>query len=330
MAQSGFTPISLYYSSTATNAPSAANLVNGELAINITDGKLFYKDNAGTVQLLASKAAATGVLSFQTSLSGLTPSTATNGAVTLAGTLGAASGGTGATTLTGYVYGNGTSAMTASTTIPTSALSGNFVSTFSAGTTGFTPSTATSGAVTLAGTLATTNGGTGLTSFTSGGAIYATSTSALASGTLPITSGGTGITAFGTGVQTALGQNVTGSNSIVLNSAPSITNPTITNYVETLYTATGNTTVSLSNGTIQEITTSGSTTITLPSSVAGKSYTIIVKYNAADALTWSSSSTLKWAGGTTPTPTSATGKYDIFNFYNDGTNVYGAVYGQNF
>ena len=56
------------------------------------------------------------------------------------------------------------------------------VTTFSAGTTGFTPSTATSGAVTLAGTLATTNGGTGLTSFTSGGVVYASSTSALATG----------------------------------------------------------------------------------------------------------------------------------------------------
>jgi len=59
------------------------------------------------------------------------------------------------------------------------------VTTFSAGTTGFTPSTATSGAVTLAGTLATANGGTGLsgaTPFTSGGVVYASSTSALATG----------------------------------------------------------------------------------------------------------------------------------------------------
>jgi hypothetical protein len=70
------------------------------------------------------------------------------------------------------------------------------VTTFSAGTTGFTPSTATSGAVTLAGTLATTNGGTGLTTFTSGGAVYATSTSALTTGTLPIGSGGTGATSL--------------------------------------------------------------------------------------------------------------------------------------
>jgi hypothetical protein len=66
--------------------------------------------------------------------------------------------------LTGYLYGNDTSAVTASTTIPTSALSGNFVSTFSAGTTGFTPSTNTSGVVTLAGTLNVANGGTGVTS----------------------------------------------------------------------------------------------------------------------------------------------------------------------
>ena len=53
------------------------------------------------------------------------------------------------------------------------------VSTFSAGTTGFTPSTATSGAVTLAGTLATTNGGTGLTAFTANRVFYASSTSAI-------------------------------------------------------------------------------------------------------------------------------------------------------
>lgn len=55
MAQSGYTPISLYYSSTTTNAPSAGNLANGELAINITDGKLFYKDNTSAVQVIGWK-----------------------------------------------------------------------------------------------------------------------------------------------------------------------------------------------------------------------------------------------------------------------------------
>ena len=44
----------------------------------------------------------------------------------------------------------------------------------------------------VSGTLPTANGGTNLTSFTSGGAVYATSTSALTTGTLPVASGGTG------------------------------------------------------------------------------------------------------------------------------------------
>ena len=55
MAQTGFTPIQLYSSSTATNVPLAANLANGELAINITDGKLFYKDNSSAVQVIGWK-----------------------------------------------------------------------------------------------------------------------------------------------------------------------------------------------------------------------------------------------------------------------------------
>jgi len=55
------------------------------------------------------------------------------------------------------------------------------VTTFSAGTTGFTPSTASTGAITLAGTLANTNGGTGATSaFTQYGITYASSTTVLA------------------------------------------------------------------------------------------------------------------------------------------------------
>jgi hypothetical protein len=120
MAQSGYTPILTYASGTATNVPLAANMTSSasgaELALNYADGKLFYKDSGGVVQVLASKA-------------------------------------------------------------------GNInVSSFSAGTTGFTPNTATTGAVTLAGTLATTNGGTGLTSFTANGVLYASSSSALTTG----------------------------------------------------------------------------------------------------------------------------------------------------
>ena len=44
---------------------------------------------------------------------------------------------------------------------------------------------------------------------------------------LPVASGGTGITAFGTGVATALGQNVTGSGGIVLSTSPTLSGPTV-------------------------------------------------------------------------------------------------------
>jgi hypothetical protein len=55
MAQTGFTPISLYYTATAAATPTAGNLVAGELAINTNDGKLFYKDSAGVVQVIGTK-----------------------------------------------------------------------------------------------------------------------------------------------------------------------------------------------------------------------------------------------------------------------------------
>ena len=136
MAAINFTPISLYYTTTASAVPSAGNLVSGELALNITDEKLYFKNAAGTVKLLASNAATT----------------------------------------TG-------------------------VTSFTAGTTGLTPNTATTGAVTLAGTLATANGGTNLTSFTSGGVVYASSSSALATGSA-LTFNGTTV-----GINTTIGNS---------------------------------------------------------------------------------------------------------------------------
>jgi hypothetical protein len=83
------------------------------------------------------------------------------------------------------------------------------VTSISFGTTGLTPSTTTTGAVTVAGTLAVANGGTGITS-------------------------------FGTGVGTALGQNVTGSGGIVLATSPTLTTPILgTPQSATLTNATG-------------------------------------------------------------------------------------------
>lgn len=119
----------------------------------------------------------------------------TGTAAGLSSTLVIASGGTNgtATPTAGAVpYGTGTAyAFTAAGTAgqilqsngasaPTWAnLSSLGVSSFSAGTTGFTPSTATTGAVTLSGTLNAVNGGTGQSSYAVGDLLYASTTTAL-------------------------------------------------------------------------------------------------------------------------------------------------------
>ena len=90
----------------------------------------------------------------------------------------------------------------------------NVVNTFSAGTTGFTPSTATTGAVTLAGTLAVGNGGTGATTFTTNGVLYGNGTSAVG-----VTAAGTTgqvLTATTSGAPTwaaAAGATITGTTT---------------------------------------------------------------------------------------------------------------------
>lgn len=102
MAQSGFTPILIYGSGTASAVPSSSNLTSTssgvELALNYADGKLYFKNSSGVVTLLASSATAGGgVTTFSSGTTGLTPNTATSGAITLSGTLNVANGGTGIT-----------------------------------------------------------------------------------------------------------------------------------------------------------------------------------------------------------------------------------------
>lgn len=110
-----------------------------------------------------------------------------------------------------------------------------------------------------------------------------------------------------------------------------LTNPTVTNYTETLYTANTGTaiTVSLANGTVQQLTLTGNATITMPTATAGKSFVIMLKQDATGSrsVTWS---TVTWAGGTAPTITGTASKQDIYSFFADGTNWYGTTIGQNF
>lgn len=54
MAQTGYTAIQLYYTTTVSATPTAGNLAAGELAINTADEKLYFKNSSGVVKLLAS------------------------------------------------------------------------------------------------------------------------------------------------------------------------------------------------------------------------------------------------------------------------------------
>ena len=78
-----------------------------------TTGQILIGNTGAAPSWAALTSSAVTSISFGTT--GLTPSTATQGAVTVAGTLVAGNGGTGVATLTGLAYGNGTSAFTAAT-----------------------------------------------------------------------------------------------------------------------------------------------------------------------------------------------------------------------
>lgn len=167
------------------------------------------------------------------------------GSLTLGSPLAVGSGGTGAATFTAnnVLLGNGTSAFQVvapgatgniltsnGTTWQSAAPVVTGVSSITFGSTGLTPSTATSGAVTVAGTLAATNGGTGQTTYAVGDLLFASTTTALSkladvatgnalisggvgvapsygkigltthvSGTLPVGNGGTGLTTYAVG-----------------------------------------------------------------------------------------------------------------------------------
>jgi hypothetical protein len=62
MAAAGFTPIQIYYSTTAAAVPTAGNLLPGELGLNIADMKLYCENSSGVVTLLASMTSPFAVL----------------------------------------------------------------------------------------------------------------------------------------------------------------------------------------------------------------------------------------------------------------------------
>jgi hypothetical protein len=287
-----------------------------------------------------------------------------------------AAGQTGVTVVVGekcFVYYNGTDYVKVASSVAG-------VTSFTAGTTGFTPSTAATGAVTLAGTLATANGGTnlgGATPFTANGVVYASSASVLATGSGLVFDAtnvllGIGIssgfrTAAGYGIQAING--TTGSlidlyvggvrlggisstgvstniGSITALPLTFSTNDTVRATVDSIgylsgvwadkVTALGNsgtaTTITCTAGNVFTATLTGNCTFTLaaPSSTTANtatSFTLILTNDAT------ASRTVAWAGGTFKFPggsvtrTTTANATDIWFFFspNGGTTWYGSI-----
>ena len=360
----GTLPVAAGGSGATTFTANGVVYGNGTSALGVTSAGTTGQVLVGNTGSAPSWATVSSSLvsSFQTSLSGLTPSTATTGAVTLAGTLGPTSGGTGLTSYTqgDLVYataantlgrladvatgnalisggvgadplwgkiglsthvsgtlpiGNGgTGQTTASaafdalnpmTTVgdmiyegsgPTAVRlpigstnqvltvvggipswqtpSSGGVTTISFGSTGLTPSTATSGAVTVAGTLGATSGGTSQSTYTTGDILYASASNTLTK--LPIGTAGQVLSVAG-GVPSWAASTSSGVSFVVTNFTATASQTTFTvTYVVGLvevyrngvklaiadYTASNGTTIVLTNpanaGDVIEVVAFGS------------------------------------------------------------------------
>jgi hypothetical protein len=288
MAQAVFTPIKKYLSTTSAAVPTSANLDPGELALNNNDGKLYYEDSAGVVQVLASKAAAAGVTSFTAGTTGLTPSTATSGAVTLAGTLAIANGGTGLTALgTGVQTAIGVNVGTAGAVV----VNGGALGTPSSGT-----------VTNLTGTASINiNGTVGATTPTTG-AFTTLSASSTVSGA-GITSLFASPPALGTTAPAEVKVTVGWAANTALTDAATVAWDT-NNQVATFTFVSSNRTMgaptNLKNGAFYALA--------------------VIQNGGSNTLTWNS--VFKWAAGVAPTLSTAAGAKDYFTFRSDGVSLF--------
>jgi len=433
MAAVGFTPIQLYYSTTsgASGVPTAGNLTNGELAINITDGKLFYKDNLGAVQVIGTKGGVgsssttqvlynvsglvvgsssltfdgtiltagglagphngtvgattpnTGVFTTAKAIAAatqdsvilqgraggtssygvtLTPTTLTasrtltlpdaSGTILQSGTaVTIAQGGTGQTsasaafnalspiTATGdLIIGNGTNSatrlaigtngyvLTSNGSTASWAASTGGVTSFQTSLSGLTPSTATGGAITLAGTLGATSGGTSQSTYTTGDILYASASNTLSK--LPIGTSGQvltisgGVPAWGAAAAAGVTTISFGSTGLTPNTA---TAGAVT-VAGTLAVANGGTGVTSSTGSGNNVLSTSPTLVTpilgTPTSVNLTNATFVPVNQATGTLPIANGGTGQTTANTAfnalaPSQTSNSGKY----LTTDGTNT---------
>jgi hypothetical protein len=221
--------------------------LTGELAFNVADGKLYYKDLSNNVQVLVSAGTGGGTVTQVDGSGGTTGLTLTGGPITsvgtltLGGTLGFANGGTGQTSYTngqlliGNTLTGGLSKATLTAGANVTITNGNGTITIAStggGGGGGVTSVGASYPITVTGTTTptigiassagacTTTTGTGDLVFATGPTITLANATGLplttgVTGVLPVANGGTGVTAS------------TGTGSVVLSNSPTLVTPAL-------------------------------------------------------------------------------------------------------
>jgi hypothetical protein len=269
MAAPNYTPVSLYYSITPTAVPTSGNLINGELALNIFDKKLYAKDSTGAVFVLASETGTAGTVTnvsvvSANGLAGTVANATTAAAITLS------------TTITGVLKGNGTAISAAAAgTDYAPATAGNSIL-FGNGSGGFSDVTVGTGLSFVGGTLAASavagtvtsvgvSGGT--TGLTTTGSPITTSGTITLGGTLGVDSGGTGSNTL-TGYVKGTGTSPLSATSTIPTTdlSGTVSNAQLTNSAITI---NGN---SVSLGGSTNITAAAANALTIGTGLTGTSY----------------------------------------------------------
>jgi hypothetical protein len=226
--------------------------------------------------------------------------------------------GSGATTFLGI--GSTGQFLTVSGGVPTwGSISSSTVSSFSAGTTGFTPSSATTGAVTLSGTLNVANGGTGVTTSSGANSVVLRDSSnnitanAYFNGFTSVAASGTTITLTVASTPVYL---VTGSGGQVIQLPNATTLP-----LGTIFSFNNN----QSSGAITVNNASATLVVSVPS---GGYTTVVLTANGTSAGTWDrhdqSPSNVSWSTNTldySGSITSATWNGNAIALNRGGTNA---------
>jgi len=280
--------------------------------LQISGTTLSATDAGGTVTSVAVSGGTTGLTTSGGPITG-------SGTITLAGTLAIANGGTGSATASGALANLGLTAnaaeinvlngITANTTELnyTDGVTSNIQTQLNAKGVGSVTSVGGTGTVqglTLSGTV-TSSG-----NLTLGGSLSDINLTSQVTGTLPVANGGTGVTSS------------TGTGSVVLSSAPTITSLALDGaYSEEVYALSG-TALDPANGTLQTKTLAANTTFT-ESLTSGESMVLMLLAGASYTVTWPTITWVTSAGNVAPTLTAN----DTIVLWKISTTLYGAYAG---